>query len=101
MMFYLRLMLLGLFFAHPAWAGDCVPSVLAKRYAQMLVGDQALRGRYIAILEKEHRKERIDAKEKEALEERIWNGDEANRKALDETIARCGWPGTLDGKRAA
>ncbi|SDG50517.1 MULTISPECIES: DUF6624 domain-containing protein [unclassified Duganella] len=85
-------------FAH---ADECEKTALARKYAQMHSEDQALRGRYIKILESEHRKQTIDPNEKEQLEIKISDIDEANQRELDRLLAKCGWPGKLDGKRAA
>lgn len=91
----------SLLLAPTAWAADCAPAALTRTYANMLRSDQALRGRYIAILEKEFRKEQVDTKAKARLEDRIWRGDQAHQRALDRLIARCGWPNGLDENRAA
>lgn len=67
----------------------------------MLSDDQALRGKYITILEKEHAKAGVDQVEKERLERSISETDDRNRIELDQLIQTCGWPKNLDGKRAA
>ncbi|MCC2956678.1 hypothetical protein LK542_13755 [Massilia sp. IC2-477] len=84
-----------------ARAVDCDKTALAKKYADMLDQDQALRGRYIQILELEHRKASVDPAEKERIENAILATDEKNQAELDRLIDRCGWPGRLDNKRAA
>ncbi|MYM37698.1 hypothetical protein GTP38_25605 [Duganella sp. FT94W] len=63
--------------------------------------DQALRGRYIKILEAEYRNEDIDQKEKDKIEVEISDTDEANQRELEHLLSQCGWPGMLDKKRAA
>ncbi|QNA90550.1 hypothetical protein G4G28_22315 [Massilia sp. Dwa41.01b] len=82
-------------------SGECDHTRLAKQYAGMLEEDQALRGRYIEILEREHKKRPVDAAEKERIENTILATDEKNQRELDRLIERCGWPGKLDKKRAA
>ncbi|OFA06066.1 DUF6624 domain-containing protein [Duganella sp. HH101] len=84
-----------------ALAAECDKAVLSETYAKMHKDDQALRGRYIDILEKENRKESVDPKEKDQLEVTISTTDESNQRTLDQLIARCGWPGSLDKNRAA
>jgi len=84
-----------------AYADECEKNALAAQYTRMHQEDQALRGRYIKILQAEHRKESVDPKEKERLETGIVETDEANQRALERLLERCGWPGTLDGNRAA
>lgn len=79
----------------------CGDAKLAKRYARMHTEDQALRGRYIALLEKEHARIPIQAAEKDRLETVISETDEKNRIELGKLIDTCGWPGSLDRKRAA
>lgn len=90
-----------LLLAGPALAGECDGERLARTYSSMHKDDQALRGRYIEILRKEHRGEKVDAKEKDRLEDVIYTSDTTNQKRLDELILRCGWPGKLDKNRAA
>lgn len=80
---------------------ECDNATLTKKYAHMISEDQALRGRYIEILELEHQKKTVDPAEKEKIENSIIDSDEKNRIELDQLIARCGWPGKLDEKRAA
>jgi hypothetical protein len=87
--------------AGDALAGGCDGKQLAHTYSSMHKDDQALRGRYIEILRMEHRGEKVDAKEKDRLEDVIYSTDTTNQKRLDELILRCGWPGKLDDKRAA
>jgi hypothetical protein len=84
-----------------AHADECEKTAQASKYAQMHSEDQALRGRYIKILEAEHRKQTIDPAEKEQLEINISDIDEANQRELDRLIGKCGWPGKLDNNRAA
>ena len=84
-----------------AYADECAQTALATKYARMHSDDQALRGRYIKILEAEHRNENIDLKEKDKLEDQISNTDEANQRELEHLLNQCGWPGMLDKKRAA
>ena len=84
-----------------AYAGECEQTALATKYARMHSEDQALRGRYIKILEAQHRNENIDLKEKDKLEIKISDTDEANQGELERMLNQCGWPGTLDKKRAA
>lgn len=84
-----------------ALADECDKVALSETYAKMHRDDQALRGRYIEILEKEHRNEHVDLTEKDQLEVTISNADESNQLMLDQLIARCGWPGSLDKNRAA
>lgn len=84
-----------------ARSAECDKTTLAKKYADMLEQDQALRGRYIQILELEHRKASVDLDEKERIENSILATDEKNQAELDRLIGRCGWPGGLDNKRAA
>lgn len=84
-----------------AHSARCDDKKLALKYASMLGEDQALRGRYIQILELEHRKGAVDPAEKERIETAILAGDDKNQRELDRLIERCGWPGKLDGKRAA
>ena len=80
---------------------ECHDASLAKKYAHMHSTDQALRGKYIDILEKEHAKVSIDQAEKDRLEVSISETDEKNQIELDRLIKSCGWPKKLDGKRAA
>lgn len=80
---------------------DCRDSSLAKKYAHMHDVDQALRGKYIEILEKENAKATIDQAEKDRLEILISETDEKNRIELERMIKTCGWPKDLDGNRAA
>jgi len=84
-----------------AFAAECDQAVQTATYAKMHRDDQALRGRYIAILEKENRNEPVDPKEKDQLEVTISNTDESNQRTLNHLIASCGWPGSLDKNRAA
>lgn len=84
-----------------ALADGCEKVALSETYAKMHRDDQALRGRYIQILEQENRNEHVDLKEKDQLEVTISNTDESNQLTLDKLIARCGWPGGLDKNRAA
>ena len=84
-----------------AGAAPCSDAILTKQYAQMDKDDQSLRGRYIQILEAEHQKKPVDLAEKDRLENAIVTIDEKNRITLDQLIQRCGWPGKMDGKRAA
>jgi len=97
----LALLMTAFLLADPALAGDCDDKPLAHTYSAMLKDDQALRGRYIEILRKEHRGEPVDAKEKDRLESTIFDADTANQDKLDRLILQCGWPGRLDAKRAA
>ncbi|MBC3861504.1 hypothetical protein H8K32_05270 [Undibacterium jejuense] len=98
---FLTIGLTLLFFSQCSFANECKNTILAKKYAQMYRDDQALRGRYINILEMENRKENIDFKEKEQLEIEITKTDDANEIELDKLIGLCGWPGNLDGNRAS
>lgn len=82
-------------------AADCRSVPLAEEYSRMFREDQALRGRYIEILELEHRKANFDPLEKEKLEYKITETDEANRAKLESLIRSCGWPKKLDNKKAA
>lgn len=84
-----------------AYAGECEQNALAQEYARMHRKDQALRGRYIKILEDEHRGQNVDLKEKDQLEWSISDTDAANQKNLERLLSSCGWPGALDKKRAA
>ena len=84
-----------------AAAEPCEKTALAQQYAKMRSDDQSLRGRYIHILEMEHRKEKFDPKEKDQLEYTISDIDESNQRNLDKLIGQCGWPGKLDANRAA
>lgn len=84
-----------------AYGNECEQTALATKYARMHSDDQALRGRYIKILEAEYRKENIDLKEKDKLEVQISDTDEANQRELEHLLNQCGWPGMLDKKRAA
>ncbi|MRW92885.1 hypothetical protein GJ699_23065 [Duganella sp. FT80W] len=84
-----------------AHSAECDSVTLTKKYAGMLNEDQVLRGRYIQILESEYQKKTTDPQEKERIENSIIESDEKNRIELDHLIARCGWPGRLDEKRAA
>lgn len=84
-----------------AHADECEKTALAKKYAQMHSEDQALRGQYIKLLEAEHRKQKIDPNEKEQLEIKISDIDDANQRELDRLLDKCGWPGKLDRNRAA
>lgn len=84
-----------------AHADACEKNTLTAKYAQMHREDQSLRGRYIKLLEAEHRKEKVDPNQKEQLETQISDIDEANQRELDRLLNTCGWPGKLDGKRAA
>jgi hypothetical protein len=84
-----------------AYADECEHNALATEYAKMHSADQKLRGRYIKILEAEHRNEAVKLKEKDQLEVNISDTDTANQRALERLLSRCGWPGTLDMKRAA
>lgn len=83
------------------FADECQQNALAREYAQMHSQDQALRGRYIKILENEHRGSSVNLKEKDQLEISISDTDEANQRRLEQLLSHCGWPGELDKKRAA
>lgn len=98
-----RLCTLTLVMLLPAYAsaGECEQNTLAKAYAKMHGEDQALRGRYIKLLEAEHGGQRIDLKGKDQLETSISDTDAANQQTLARLLSHCGWPGTLDKKRAA
>ncbi|SEN86745.1 hypothetical protein SAMN05428959_103502 [Duganella sp. CF517] len=97
------LLALALALASPgcALADACEKTALAKTYEKMHKDDQALRGRYIRILEMEHRHQKVDLKEKERLEISISDTDNRNQTKLDDLIRRCGWPGTLNSNRAS
>jgi hypothetical protein len=84
-----------------ALADACEKNALTKTYEKMRKDDQALRGRYIRILEMEHRHEKADLKEKERLEIAISETDERNQTMLEDLIGRCGWPGPLNSNRAS
>ena len=84
-----------------AVADSCDKGMLTKTYEKMRKDDQALRGRYIRILEMEHRREKTDAKQKERLEVAISETDERNEMTLENLISRCGWPGPLNNNRAS
>lgn len=95
------LVLISLPFPIIAYGDECEQTALAKKYARMHSDDQALRGRYIKILEAEHRNKNIDLKEKDKLEVQISDTDEANQRELERLLNQCGWPGMLDKKRSA
>lgn len=84
-----------------AYADECGQKALAAKYALMHSDDQALRGRYIKVLQAEYRNKNFDQKEKDKLEIKISDTDEANQRALEHLLSQCGWPGMLDKKRAA
>lgn len=66
----------------------------------MLSDDQALRGRYIEILERENAKVSVDAAEKAKIEDLILAGDSRNQEELDRLIKLCGWPKSIDNGKA-
>lgn len=58
---------------------SCQKSTLTRTYARMLADDQALRGRYIEMLEREHAKVKVDLAEKRRVEQAIMASDEQTR----------------------
>ena len=98
--FAFALLMATFLFAGHALAGNCDDKRLAHTYSSMLKEDQALRGRYIQILRKEHRGDQVDVKEKDRLEAIIFHTDTDNQEKLDRLILQCGWPGNLDANRA-
>ncbi|WEF33257.1 DUF6624 domain-containing protein [Pseudoduganella chitinolytica] len=88
-------------FITSAHADECEDPVLAATYSRMLSDDQALRGRYIEILEREHAKVSVDAAEKANIEDSILAGDAKNQEELDRLVKRCGWPKRIDNGKAA
>ncbi|MBB3219844.1 DUF6624 domain-containing protein [Pseudoduganella umbonata] len=94
-------MAIGLFcFVPAAHADECEGSALASIYSRMLSDDQALRGRYIEILERENAKVSVDAAEKAKIEDLILAGDFKNQEELDRLIKLCGWPNSIDNGKA-
>ena len=83
-----------------AHADGCEGSVLAAKYSRMLSDDQALRGRYIEILERENAKVSVNTAEKAEIEDLILAGDRRNQEELDRLIKLCGWPTSIDNGKA-